>query len=138
MYYIFIIVEYYNKNTRSIAIKHFRQDVFNRIDCITKFCSPKNVNYELDKLKITDNYTIIEVFRREGGVNSSIGFLFSSDFNKNFKYIDFKEIYKDAECIEKVQFNSKDNSITVSLISLYPSEKFISYDFGHSWKLITN
>jgi len=98
----------------------------------------KNANYELDNLKITDNYTIVEVFRREAGVNSSIGFLFSSDFNKHFKYIDFKEINKDAECIEKVQFNSKDNSITVSLISLYPSEKFISYDFGHSWKLITN
>jgi hypothetical protein len=96
----------------------------------------KNVNYELDKLKITDNYTIIEVFRREAGVNSSIGFLFSSDLNKNFKYIDFKEIYKDAECIEKVQFNSKDNSITVSLISLYPSEKFISLDYGCSWKLL--
>jgi hypothetical protein len=98
----------------------------------------KNANYELDNLKITDNYTIVEVFRREAGVNSSIGFLFSSDFNKHFKYIDFKEINKDAECIEKVQFNSKDNSITVSLISLYPNKKFISYDFGHSWKLITN
>ena len=97
----------------------------------------KNVNYELDKLKITDNYTIIEVFRREAGVNSSIGFLFSSDLNKNFKYIDFKEINKDAECIEKVQFNSKDNSITVSLISLYPSKKFISLDYGRSWKLIS-
>ena len=95
----------------------------------------KNANYELDNLKITDNYTIVEVFRREAGVNSSIGFLFSSDFNKHFKYIDFKEINKDAECIEKVQFNSKDNSITVSLISLYPRKKFISYDFGHSWKL---
>jgi hypothetical protein len=98
----------------------------------------KNASYELDNLKITDNYTIVEVFRREAGVNSSIGFLFSSDFNKHFKYIDFKEINKDAECIEKVQFNSKDNSITVSLISLYPNKKFISYDFGHSWKLITN
>jgi hypothetical protein len=98
----------------------------------------KNANYELDNLKITDNYTIVEVFRREAGVNSSIGFLFSSDFNKHFKYIDFKEINKDAECIEKVQFNSKDNSITVSLISLYPNKKSISYDFGHSWKLITN
>jgi hypothetical protein len=98
----------------------------------------KNVNYELDNLKITDNYTIVEVFWREAGVNSSIGFLFSSDLNKNFKYIDFKEINKDAECIEKVQFNSKDNSITVSLISLYPSEKFISLDYGRNWKLITN
>ena len=98
----------------------------------------KNANYELDNLKITDHYTIVEVFRREAGVNSSIGFLFSSDLNKHFKYIDFKEINKDAECIEKVQFNSKDNSITVSLISLYPNKKFISYDFGHSWKLITN
>lgn len=96
----------------------------------------KNANYELDNLKITDNYTIVEVFRREAGVNSSIGFLFSSDFNKNFKYIDFKEINKDAECIEMVQFNSKDNSITVSLFSLYPNKKFVSLDYGCSWKLL--
>ena len=98
----------------------------------------KNVNYELDKLKITDNYTIIEVFQRESGVNSSIGFLFSSDFNKHFKYIDFKEINKDAECIQKIHFNPKDKSIKVSLYSLEPKTNFISYDFGHSWKLITN
>jgi hypothetical protein len=98
----------------------------------------KNVNYELDNLNVSGNYTVVEVFWREAGVNSSIGFLFSSDFNKNFKYIDFKEINMDAECIEKIQINPRKKSIKVRLISQYPNKNFISLDYGLSWKLIVN
>jgi hypothetical protein len=98
----------------------------------------KNVNYELDNLNVNGNYTVVEVFWREAGVNSSIGFLFSSDFNKNFTYIDFKEINKDAECIEKIQINPRKKSIKVRLISQYQNKNFISLDYGLSWKLIAN
>jgi hypothetical protein len=52
----------------------------------------KNGNYELERVKTVENYTIVELFLRQEGVNSAFGFLFSCDSNKNFKYNDVSEI----------------------------------------------
>ena len=94
-----------------------------------------NGDYVLDNVKISKNITIIELFRREAGLNSSIGFLYSFDFNKNFMYVDFKEIDSDAESINNIKINQIDHSIQVSLYSLDPKGYFTSIDSCQSWVL---
>jgi hypothetical protein len=130
------VIKVANNKAYELKLAIIRNNKFLNIPMSRKL--EKIGNYELDNLNVVGNFTVVEVFWREAGVNSSIGFLFSRDLNMSFKYIDYKEIDLDAECIEKVQINRRKKSITVSLISLYPNKKFISLDYGLSWKLIDN
>lgn len=95
----------------------------------------KKGNYQLDSVKTIGNHTVVELFLRQEGVNSSIGFLYSYDSNRNFKYIDITEIDSTgAEGIEKIQINPNSNSINISLYNLTPKRHFISSDSCRSWQ----
>lgn len=95
----------------------------------------KNASYELDNLQTKGNTTIVELFLRQEGVNSAMGFLFSSDSNKNFKYIGISDIDSNAESIEKIEIDLINNKINVSLFSSSPKRHFTSTDSCHSWQL---
>lgn len=89
-------------------------------------------NYELDNVQKLENIVIIELFVREAGINSSIGFLFSNDYGHKYRYIDIGDIEGNAESIEKIEITSE--FTRVYLYSLRPKRYFVSYDFCNTWQ----
>lgn len=39
-------IDYYHKNTRDRAIGYFRRSIFERINCVAKYCKPKGIHFE--------------------------------------------------------------------------------------------
>lgn len=132
-----------NENVKVAVVKNTKAEFSlvkftdNKYDYIpTNMQLEKNANYELDSLKIDGNNTIIELFYMDEGIDESTGFLFSYDYNKNFKYIDISAIDSiEAEDIEKIQIDSKNKKINVSLFSSSPKRHFTSVDSCRTWQL---
>lgn len=93
-----------------------------------------NTNYELDRLQTSSSITILELFIRQAGVNSSKGFFISKTSEADFKHIDLKSISETAESIQLIKI-LKGDKIEVKLFSLDSKNTYISEDFGLTWLL---
>ena len=103
---------------------------------VIKTKNPVDKHYELDSVRTTGGITIVELFLRMAGDNTATGFLYSSDYNRNFRYIDVSDISSDiGEGIQSIKIGAENNAIYVSLYDVHPNGHFVSTDSCRSWQL---
>lgn len=130
-----------DSNTKASIVKNSSSNYqimsFAKDNCAivqTKNILRRHSNFELDSIRKAGSITTVELFLRQEGDNTSIGFIISYDFNKNFKYIAVSDVTSEpSEGIKRIQIDSSKNIIRVDLYDLESHKHFVSSDSCRTW-----